>query len=188
MAIDLITLNEYKEYAGISSTTQDDVIESLIPKVSALIKTICRRTFVDYVNDARIEVTSGGYGSKLFLKEYPLIAVTAVEQSVDYGLNYTELVEFTDFVVDYEDGTIYADDWPKLINGYKITYTAGYETLPEDLKLAVADTVTYYLKNDGSVHSPKAPGTNTVQIEYITNTALPAHIMRVLYQYMGSYD
>lgn len=195
MATDLVTLKEYKEYAGISSTTQDDAIETIIPKVSQLVKSICKRTFVDYVNDAKIEVSAGGYGSKIFLKEYPVLAVTGVEYSIDYGNTYTELVEFTDYAVDQEDGTIYsiptgtlAGDFPKYVNGYKVTYTAGYETLPEDLKIAVLDLVTYYLKNDGSVHSPKAPGTNSVQIEYITTNQLPAHIMRVLYLYMGSYD
>ena len=76
----------------------------------------------------------------------------------------------------------------KAINGYKVTYYAGYATIPEDLKIAVLDLVTYYLKNDGSVHSPKAPGTNSVQIEYITSTALPAHIARILNIYKASWD
>lgn len=187
---DLITLKEYKEYAGIASTNQDDIINSLIPKVSQLVKTYCRRSLVDYVNDSKIEVTSGGYGSKLFLKEYPLISVSSVEVSYDYGATYSDLVEFTDYAIDSEDGSIISisGDFPKMPNGYKITYSAGYETLPEDLKIAVLDLVTYYLKNDASIHSPKAPGTNSVQIEYITTSALPAHIMRVIYQYMGSYD
>lgn len=190
---DLVTLAEYKAYAGISSTNQDAAISAIIPKVSQLVKTYCRRTFVDYVNDAKTEVQSGGNGSKLFLKEYPLIQFDSLEHSTDYGATYTTLVEYTDYVVDQEDGSIAVVGssntvFPKYINGYKLTYYAGYETLPEDLKLAVLDLVTYYLKNDMSVHSPKAPGTNSVQIEYITTTSLPAHIRRVLDLYMGSYD
>lgn len=50
------------------------------------------------------------------------------------------------------------------------------------------DLVTYYVKNDMSVHSPKAPGTNTVQIEYVLSTTLPAHIRRVLDQYTGNFN
>lgn len=190
---DLVTLAEYKAYAGIISTNQDAAISAIIPKVSQLVKTYCRRTFVDYVNDAYTEVQSGGRGSKLYLKEYPLIQFDSLEHSTDYGATYTTLVEYTDYVVDQEDGSIAVVGssntvFPKYINGYKLTYYAGYETLPEDLKLAVLDLVTYYLKNDMSVHSPKAPGTNSVQIEYITTTSLPAHIRRVLDLYMGSYD
>lgn len=190
MGLPLVTKEEYKSYFGISSTNSDSQIDFLIPKVSDLVKNYCRRTFVDYVNDSKSETTSGGYGSKLFLKEYPLIQVISVEFSEDYGQTYTELVEFTDFAIDTEEGTIYKIDgeWTKYINGYKITYTAGYETLPEDLKLAVLDLVKYYMTNDMAVHSPKAPGTNSVQIEYVTTTALPSHIKRVLDLYKGTWD
>lgn len=192
MGLDLVTLAEYKAYAGIASTTQDAAITSIIPKASQLVKSICRRTFVDYVNDYKTEVYSGGNGSKLFLKEYPLLSVSDVEMSTDYGATYVSLTEFVDFAVDHEDGSIVAVGtdavFKKYINGYRVTYTGGYEELPEDLKVAVLDLITYYLKNDGSVHSPKAPGTNSVQIEYITTTNLPAHIKRVLDLYTGSFD
>lgn len=190
MGANLVTLAEYKAYAGITSTNQDAEINAIIPKASQLVKTICHRTFVDYVNDNKEEVFSGGW-SKLFLKEYPVLSIGSVEASVDYGASYVELVEFTDYVLDLEDGAItciYATEFPKYVNGYKVTYTAGYETLPEDLKVAVLDLVTYYMKNDMAVHSPKAPGTNSVQVEYITTANLPAHIRRVLYLYTGSYD
>lgn len=191
MATDLITKAEYKQYANITSTNFDTQLDFLIPKVSALIKAYCRRSFVDYVNDAKVEVSAGGYGSKIFLKESPLLTVSGVEYSEDYGNTYTDLVEFTDYAVDLEDSSIYnipLANWTKLINGYRITYTAGYETLPADLKLAVLDLIKYYLNNDASVHSPKAPGTNSVQIEYITTSNLPAHIKRVLDLYKESWD
>jgi hypothetical protein len=191
MGLDLVTLSEYKTYAGISSTNQDDAIKSLIPKVSQLIKGICRRTFIDWVADTKIEVVSGGQGYKLYMKEYPLLAVSGIEYSADYGATYTDLVEFTDFVVDLEENTIVnilVGDWPKAINGYRISYTAGFEVLPVDLKLAVFDTITYYLRHDVAVHSTRNIGSNTVQIEYITNVALPAHITRILDLYKASYD
>jgi hypothetical protein len=191
MGLPLITRTEYKTYAEIKSDNSNAAIDLLIPKVSELVKNYCRRTFVDYVNDNKVETTSAGYGTKIFLKEFPILAVSSVDYSEDYGQTYTSLVEFTDYVVDAEDGTIlslWTDGWTKAINGYQITYSAGYETLPEDLKLAVMDLVTYYLKNDMSVHSPKAPGTNSVQVEYITTSALPAHIRRVLDLYKGSWD
>ncbi len=190
MAKSLVTLAEYKAYSGISSNTQDVAISAIIPKVSALVKSICRRTFVDYVDDAKVEVINGGY-DKLYMKEYPLISITSFEVSQDYGVTYTELVEYTDYVLDIEEGSIanlVNTYFPKKINGYKITYTAGYETIPEDLKMAVLDLITYYIKNESAIHSPKAPGTNSVQIEYVTTTNLPSHIKRVLDLHTGSYD
>lgn len=191
MAKDLITLEEYKAYAGITNPNQDGLITSLIPKVSALVKNLCRRSFVDYIDDAKVEKFNGGLGSTYYLKEYPLIAVSSMEISNDYGASYTEMVEFTDYAVDSEEHAIVslsANGFTKKVNGYIVTYTAGYETLPEDLKLAIFDLVTYYIKNDMAVHSSKAPGTNTVQIEYVTTTNLPSHIKRIFDLYTASYE
>ena len=49
MGANLITLQEYKAYEGITSTTQDVEISTIIPKVSEFVKNICRRTFVDWI-------------------------------------------------------------------------------------------------------------------------------------------
>lgn len=188
MATELVTLAEYKAYANISSTTQDAAIRNIIPKVSALTKNYCRRTFNDYVDDPKLEIFTGG--SYLLLSEYPVIGISAVETSVDYGKTYTPLVEYTDFVLDNEESTIKpinsAKKFEPLVNGYKVTYTAGYEVLPEDLKIAVMDLVTYYLKNDMAVKSQRDAGSNTVQIEYITKNTLPSHIARVFDLYVAN--
>lgn len=188
MGKSLITKAEYKTYAGISSPNHDAEIDLLIPKVSALVKTYCRRTFVDYVDEAKTETFAGG--PILYLKEYPIIAIQGVETSSDYGKTYTSLVEYTDWALNLEDEGIYpltSDTFSQKVNGYKVTYTAGYETLPEELKLAIMDLISYYRQNDGAVHSPKAPGTNSVQIEYISTTTLPAHIRRILDLYVADY-
>ncbi len=106
MGLSLITRAEYKSYADIKSDNSDSAIDFLIPKISEYVKTYCRRTFVDYVNDNKVETTAGGYGSKIFLKEYPVLGVSSVDYSEDYGQTYTSLVEYTDYVVDLEDGAI----------------------------------------------------------------------------------
>lgn len=190
MGLPLITRAEYKAYAGLTSPTQDASIDILIPKVSELVKTICRRSFIDYVNDQKVDYFNGGTFN-LIPTESPTLSVSSLEYSADYGNTYTALVEFTDYVVSKGNGEVYTtskrDPFPEGINAYKLTYTAGYETLPDELKLAVFDLVSYYIKNDMAIHSPKAPGTNTVQIEYVTTSSLPAHIRRVLDLYTANY-
>lgn len=192
MAKDLTTLASYKVYAGINSTNQDAAINAIIPRVSALVKTLCRRTFLDYYDDPKVELFNGGTNQfNLYLEEYPVVSVNSVEYSADNGATYTSLVEFVDYTIDWTDNAIVSlsdSGFPRAINGYRVTYTGGYESLPVDLELAVLDLITYYLKNDQSVHSPKAPGTNSVQIEYITSTGLPSHIKRVIDKYVGSFD
>lgn len=190
MGKNLVTKSEYKTYAGISSTNQDAEIDLLIPKVSELIKTYCRRSFVDGLDEILVQRSNGGF-NKILLKESPVTQILSVEQSTNYGQAYTELTEFTDWVFDTEDNTVTAIGelgFTKAINGYQVSYYAGYETVPEDLKLAVLDLITYYRKNDASVHNNRTPGGGgSVQLEYIMNTNFPAHIKRVLDMYVADY-
>jgi hypothetical protein len=206
MGIDLVTLAQYKAYAGISSTTQDAAISAVIPRVSALVKSICRRTFVDWVDDSKVENFKGG--DQFVLQETPVLQVQSVEYSLDYGATYSEMTEFVDYALDLENDSIvplqtwgYQPDYwdgvvkrvgtptfPKRVNGYRVTYTAGYETLPEDLKLALLDLINYYMRNDSAVHSTRPVSPNTMQIEYVASTNLPAHIKRVLDLYTSSYN
>ncbi len=188
MGLSLVTRSEYKAYAGISSTNDDAKLDLLIPKVSALVKSVCRRTFIDYVNDSKVEYFEGGTSTYTPL-ESPILSVVSVEHSTDYGNTYTTLIEYTDYAISKVDDSVkcIGTGFPQLVNGYRLTYTAGYEVLPEDLKIAVLDLIAYYMKNDMAVHSNKAQGTNTVQIEYVTTTSLPAHIRRVLDLYTQSY-
>jgi hypothetical protein len=205
MGLDLVTLTEYKVYAGITSTTQDTLINNLIPIVSNFTKTFCARSFVDYVDDPKIEVFKGGQ-PKLLMSEYPLIAVSSVEYSNDFGLTYSSLTEFTDYVVDNEDSSIQAIapisvfpirrkeinteayTFPEKTNAYKVTYTAGFDPLPSDLKVAVLDLLGYYLRSDMAVKSQRTAGSSTVQVEYITKNTLPAHIGRVFDIYTSAWN
>jgi len=192
MALDLITLAEYKTYLGISSTNQDATVKQLIPQVSALVKNICRRTFLDFVDDPKTDTFRGGaHGNRMLLTETPVMQVGSVEFSDDFGKTYTTLTEYADYVVVPEESAIeliaaqYFNYFKT--NAFRVTYNAGYEAIPPDLKLAIADLIQYYVRNDAAVHSQKAIGANTVQIEYITNTSLPAHIRRVLDQHTAYY-
>lgn len=191
MGKNLITKNEYKAYAGINGTAQDAIIDALIPRVSELVKNYCRRTFVDYVEDARIDTFNGGY-NKFYLKEYPVLSVIGIEYSTDYGQNYTDLVEYTDYIWNVEEDAIEyilsEDGFPKKINGYRVSYYAGYEAIPEDLKLAVFDLLTYYMKSDSISHTTRTPSSSTMQLEYITSATFPVHIARVLNLYRASWD
>lgn len=191
MAKNLITLAEYKAYEGITGTGQDVEINTIIPKVSNLVKSVCRRTFVDWVDDQKTEVYNGG-GPAIFLQEAPLIQLNSFEKSENYGQTYVALTEFTDWVFDHENQQILSLDttgeFKKLVNGYRVSYTAGFETVPEDLKLAVLDLVTYYMKNQGAVQSQVAVTTTNAQVQYISESNLPGHIKRVLDLYVMNYN
>lgn len=191
MGQSLITVAEYKTYSGITSTNQDSAIAMVVPKVSDLIKNICRRTFVDYVNDSKVEVKRSLTNNRFLASETPLMQVTAVEWSQDYGQNYLALTEFQDYVVDPDSDAVEILSYPYIdyarVNAFRFTYNAGYDAIPEDLKMAALDLVQYYLRNDSAVHSTKTISPNTMQIEYVSSTNLPAHIKRILDLHTASY-
>lgn len=196
MGLPLVTLAEVKAYAGITSNNQDVEINALIPRVSELVKSYCSRTFIDFVNDSAIEVTNGGDSSFIYTEEPSIITISSLEYSTDYGLTYTALTEYTDYVLDTGRDRIFAvpggllnGKFKDLTNGYKVTYNAGFvdAVVPDDLKQAVIDIVMYYSKHDMAVKSNKAGGTNTVQIEYILQPGFPEHIERILNLYARDF-
>ena len=180
---DLITLAEYKAYNNISSTTQDAEVIALIPKISDFIKHYCDRSFIDNFDEALTVVSDGG-NENIVLKEVPLVDVLSVEYSSDYGRTYTTLTEYTDYVVSRVRDSIECpyvkDGFAKALNGYRVTYTGGYETVPNDIKLAALDLIIYYITSDMSIKSTRNVGANNTSIEYVTTASLPAHIKRVL--------
>lgn len=190
MATNLVTRAEYKTYVGISSTNSDAEIDLLITTVSALVKSYCNQSFIDYVDEAKVEYFNGGGFDRYYLKEHPIISVISVDYSTDYGANYTALTQYTDWVYDPSIIAVRALGplgFSNTINGYKVSYNCGYETTPADLKAAVMDLVTYYRKNDSAVHTHKLANPNTMQVEYITSTNFPAHISRILDLYCVDY-
>ena len=188
MATNLVTKAEYKAYLGITSVNSDAEIDFLIPKVSDLVKTYCRRTFIDYYDEAKTEYFDGGF-KQLILKETPVVNVTSVGYSQDFGKTYTALTKFTDWIQrdDYVIST-HQNGFPEALNAYKVVYFAGYETIPSDLKLAVLDLVEYYSKNNGAVHSTRDITPNTTQVTYVSSSNFPASIKRVLDQYMADFS
>lgn len=187
MATNLITRAEYKNYLGITSTNKDAEIDLLIPKVSSLVKTYCRRSFIDYYDEASIEYFEGGF-DRFYLKEGPVREVLAVKKSTNYGKTYSVLTEYTNWVLDGDSVRVLdAVVFEPLIRGYRVEYFGGFEVVPEDLKLAVLDLVEYYSKNNSAVHVNRDVTPNVTQIQYVATTNFPAHIKRVLDQYVADY-
>ena len=174
---ELIDIDEYKIYAKISTTDQDEKLELLSSSISELVKAYCARTFIDHYAADKVEYYNGG-DTSYFTEEMPIVSVTSVEESIDYGQNYSALVAFTDYVVDLMNDKliIFAGDLVSSPNYYKITYKGGFPRLPLDLKLACFDLMDYYMKKEST---PRKSGSD-VSVQYITNSDFPPHIKRVL--------
>ena len=74
---DLVTVSDYKTYAGISSNTRDSTINNLKSQVSTLIKTYCGRSFIDYYSTAKTEYFDIVKGeTSIFPTELPILEVS----------------------------------------------------------------------------------------------------------------
>lgn len=176
MAKQLITLDEYKDYASISSIEYDYRIELILAKVSEYVKTYCNRGFIEYYDKSTgnfipiVEYSNEpGY---YYTSEFPVNSLVSVEYSADNGVTYSPVTAYLDKSKD----AVFIDSTDEGINAYKITYTGGFKKTPEDLKLACLDLVDYYYKSE---NTPRKSSGNNI-IEYVMTSDLPSHIKRVL--------
>jgi hypothetical protein len=187
---DLITLQEYKTAEGVTQPKDDARLNVLIPSVSQLVKSYCGNSFVDYYSSNKTEVFTIDWGTHVIqLTEGPVNAIVSVQEAQSYGGTLTTLTtaaqEYalntkTDCV--YRTTTAGYKDWPVGVETVRVVYTAGYSTIPGDLKLAVLDLITYYLKDEYKLRQSIAgaslqnPGSSTQR----DNVGFPDHIKRVL--------
>ena len=187
--LDLISLADYKTLAGISSSTDDSKLEELIDSVSQLVKTYCGISFLDYYSADKTEFITKNFSTHLVeLTESPVTTVTTVQERSSPTADYTTLTENTDYVLDGTTDCLYRvsgstyKNWETGPNSVKVIYRAGYSALPQDLRLAVVDLITYYNKNEQKQRQTIAGA--TIQNQSTSSTrnsvAFPDHIKRVL--------
>ena len=170
---------------------EDGRIDALIDSVSPLVKTYCGNSIVDYYSSNKTETFNVNWDTYVVqLTESPVNTIVSVQEREGYSSSYTTLTtgdnEYfldtdTDSIIRTTTGSAYKN-WPQGPGAVKIVYTAGYSTTPKDLQLAVADLITYYLKDEYKERrtlqgaSVQNRGTSSMS----DNVDFPDHIKRVL--------
>ena len=185
---DLVTLAEYKEAEGISSPKEDLRLATIVPSVSQLVKTYCGNSIIDHYSTNKVEIFSIDWDTHLVqLTESPVNAIVSVQKRDSVTESYST-VPTTDYYLEtatdsvlYVTGSTYRN-WPRGAGAVKVTYTAGYASTPKDLKLAIFDLITYYLKDEHKER--RTLGGASIQNQGSTSlrdsVAFPDHIKRVL--------
>lgn len=187
----LITLEDYKDAKGLQNVKDDTRIESLISSVSQLVKTYCGNTIIDFYSSSKTEYFNVDWDTHIVqLTESPVNSVSVVEKRDSVTSSYTT-VPTTEYYLDqttdsilYVTGSAYKN-WPRGAGAVRVTYSAGYLNTPADLKLAVIDLVTYYLKDEYKERrtlggaSIQNQGSSTLA----DNVGFPDHIKRILDMY-----
>jgi len=143
-----LTFGFSKDHSAVQTITSDnavpgdpsDIVQVILDSVEKWIKEYCHRDFIQttYTN----ELYDGQGYQTLFLKHYPIIEVTELKIN-DEAIDPDDLIT-------YENGTLYyPSGFPQGHQNISVTYSAGYTTMPEDLKFAVLTAVSYlYNKKD----------------------------------------
>ena len=186
----LITLQEYKTAEGISAPKDDARLNVLIPSVSELVKTYCGNTFVDFFSSNKTEEFNIDWGTHVVqLTESPVNAIVSVQERETYSSSYATLTTGAyEYALDKTTDSILRTtgggykNWPVGVAAVKVVYTAGYSAVPSDLKLAVLDLVTYYLKDEHKQRQTIAGASlqNQGSTSQNNNVSFPDHIQRVL--------
>ena len=193
---DLVTLQQYKDFAGLQGVQQDAKINVIIGNVSQLVKTYCGSSIIDYASTNKVEYFNIQRGDeRVILAESPLIEVVSVEERESQADSYVTLItENSDssgkyeYIVDTDSNSIVRTNstttkaFPQGMKAVKVTYKAGYTSTPEDLKLAVFDLVKYYLKDERKERMSIAGSTieNQSSTSLRNSIGFPDHIKRVL--------
>ena len=193
----LITLREYKDFAGIQGVNEDSKINVIIPAISQAVKTYCGTSIIDYYSTDKTEYfdITDNLTYAIMVDESPLVSVSLVrERDSQSGSWVTLISENSDssgkyeYIVDVSKDTIFRTTatgdkyFPRGRKAVEVTYRSGYSATPEDLKLACFDLVKYYLKDErkASLVISGAQVQNQVSTSLRENIGFPDHIKRIL--------
>ena len=197
---DLVTLQQYKDFAGLQGVQNDARINTIIDQVSQLVKSYCSSTIIDYAatNKTEFFTVKDDLVDTIILEESPIIDVVSVEERTGQADAYVTLItensnnsgKYEYVVNDDSDSITRTSDsgtksWPKGPKSVKVVYKAGYVSTPDDLKLAVFDLIKYYLKDERKERMTIAGATveNQVSSSLSGNIGFPDHIKRILDMY-----
>lgn len=153
---DLITVEEYKVLMGITGVKDDEKLAILVPSISQLVKNYCNNTIIDYANTDYTEHFDIQWNTyTVQLKYSPIVSVNTVAERLDMSSAYTTLTANVDYWIDNVSDSIFRTtsagrytNWPIGTGAVRVVYKAGFANTPTDLKLAVSDLITYYLKDE----------------------------------------
>jgi hypothetical protein len=145
-----ITRAEVKERLRIhTSTTEFDTeIDGLIPMVRKWAENACNISIVN----TRVTIWAA-FEESWELPYGPVIGVEyvgAMESTIGSGIPSFETLEEGWRT----EGVRFLKFYTLSPYVHKIIYTAGYQTIPYDLKLALLDAVAYFYRNRGDVPAP----------------------------------
>lgn len=161
----LISLSDYKVYAGVQGTALDAQLTALINLASSVIRNLCGRSDVNGFESAtRTELVSGSASNTIAVREWPITSITSISfvdsnggktlldangyRAVANGYGTIELVNSVSsrygVQIGYEFDVNrfgYQPQWLRGVNNYEVIYVGGYATIPLALQMVCMQAV-----------------------------------------------
>ena len=171
---------------------EDNKITFLIKSVSSLIKAYLGHSLVDNYEDPITEYLSFDYDTNvLYPKLWPIRDIVEITELDRYTVDSTVHVPLSAASDYYLSGDTVVrvpgyggfGTWPRGPGSVKIVYRAGYETAPQELKLAAIELVNYY--REEQFRQSKTIQGSTVINTLTKSDEWPSHIRLLLDNYKG---
>jgi uncharacterized phiE125 gp8 family phage protein len=133
-----VTLEEVKAHIVVDHTLDDTLLTALI--------TQCRKSIENYCSISMVQKTIAlisDWNHDGNLPAGPVVEISEVKFRADVRSDYSTLVADQDFFL---EGNYFTSN---LQGRHKITYTAGPESIEDDLKLALLNEIAYRYESRG---------------------------------------
>lgn len=152
----LVTTTSLNSYLGVTTSSTEEAECELLNNAAGRLAASLTQRGLDgngvsrLLSTSRTEYFDGDGSDTLYVKAYPITAVTSlyVDADRDYGSG-TE-IDTDDYTYYGPEGTIKTDG-ALFAGGHKsvkLTYTGGYTTIPDDLQHAVKELVSFWYKRN----------------------------------------
>ena len=178
----LLTWEEAQIWINDLEEDDEPQVERLINSISSRVEKSITGRFLNVKNHTKYY--DGKCRITIPLDEYPVNSVTGLYMDPSRVFDSDSLIDPSKYFVNSESGIIelYEDVTPWGVKTIKVLFNAGFETIPEDLQQAVAETITWNLgrfRGQGIGVEDQSAGGATVR----PALTIPASAMNVFREY-----
>lgn len=170
----LTSVADVKESLGITGTSQNNLIIRKINQATDMIESYCGKTNDQhFISTTYTSEEYDGTGTnQLILKNRPVISLSNFsERNTTENSNDWTTIETTDYFVDLNAGVIDCRfGILRYWNLYKVTYIAGFATIPSDLAEACVMLASALFENAASGNAIKSKTQGPKSISYYDNS------------------
>jgi len=180
----IATLAQFKQYLGITGTSQDTILQLLIDSSNSMINSYIGRIIEA---DDYIEYVNGNAQREILLQNYPVNTLTSIEKNIwDLETPVWEIVEPTWYKLSPKEWKIFlVYPLTRGFQNYKITYNAWYDPVPAELTLASLKIASKYY-NTRTSDGVASESVNGDSISFET-TEIPSDVLVILNNYRDIY-